>query len=91
MEKKTAEELEREINAAGLNLKNKDNNKNRLRVKEYLNANYPDITVRFRADKAAGRVFVDEVISRAEADEQAKAIMAAEADRRAEYLMLALK
>ena len=40
----------------------------------------------FRVDKTAGRVFVDEVISRAEADAQAKNIMADEGARRAEHL-----
>ena len=82
----TVERLEREINSAGLTLTSKENNKNRLRVKAWVEANYPDIAVRFRVDKTAGRVEVDEVIRRAEADAQAKAIMAAEADRRAEYL-----
>ena len=82
----TAEQIEREINSAGLNLTSKDNNKNRLRVKAWAEANYPGIAVRFRVDKTAGRVEVDEVISRAEADEQAKTIMADEATRRAEYL-----
>nr|DAJ43848.1 MAG TPA: hypothetical protein [Caudoviricetes sp.] len=82
----TAEELEREINSAGLTLTSKDNNKNRLRVKAWAEEHYPDLAVRFRVDKTAGRVEVDEVISRAEADEQAKNTMAAEAARRAEYL-----
>lgn len=82
----TVERLEREINAAGLNLTSKDNNKNRLRVKAWAEEHYPDLVVHFRVDKTAGRVEVDEVISRAEADEQAKTIMADEATLRAEYL-----
>nr|DAG17078.1 MAG TPA: hypothetical protein [Caudoviricetes sp.] len=82
----TAEELEREINSAGLTLTSKENNKNRLRVKAWAEEHYPDLAVRFRVDKTAGRVFVDDVISRAEADAQAKNTMAAEAARRAEYL-----
>lgn len=82
----TVERLEREINGAGLTLTSKDNNKNRLRVKAWTEANYPDLVVHFRVDKTAGRVEVDEVISRAEADEQAKNTIAAEAARRAEHL-----
>ena len=86
MDKKTVEELEREINAEKLNLTSKDNNKNRLRVKEYLNANYPDIVVYFSVDKTAGRVEVEKVIGRAEADAQAAKRMEDEAARRAEHL-----
>lgn len=86
MDKKTAKELEREVNAAGLNFTSKDNNKNRLRVKEWLNANYPDIVVYFTVDRTAGRVDVDEIMSRAEADAQAAKQMTDYAARRAEYL-----
>lgn len=82
----TAERLEYEINSAGLTLTSKDNNKNRLRVKAWAEENHPDLVVRFRVDKTAGVVYVDEVITRDEAEAQTKNIMAGEAARRAEYL-----
>ena len=80
------EELEREINSAGLNLTSKDNNKNRLRVKAWAEENHPDLMVRFRVDKTAGVVYVDEVITRDEADSRSQKLIADEAARRAEYL-----
>lgn len=58
------EDIEKQINSAGLYLQNKDNNKNNLRIRAYLSEAYPDYSIGFQNDKNTGRVSVLSVADR---------------------------
>jgi len=57
---KAAEQLQREINSAGLVLTSKDNNKNNLRIRAWIKEHHPELAdrVRFFNDKSTGTVTV---------------------------------
>jgi len=58
-----AEELEREINSAGLRLTSKENNKNNVRINNWIRENHPELAglVHFVNDKETGHVTVSEI------------------------------
>lgn len=58
------EDIEKQINSAGLYLQNKDNNKNNQRIRAYLSEAYPDYSIGFQNDKNTGRVSVLSVADR---------------------------
>lgn len=65
--------LELELNNSNLVRTSKDNNKNRLRIRDYISKHYPDIVVNFDNDKKTGRVSVYSVMTKDEAEKRYQA------------------
>ena len=68
--KPSAQSIQDELNASDIKRDSKDNNKNNVRIRQYLNEKYPDLEVEFQNDKNTGNVKVSAVKTKEEARAQ---------------------